>query len=56
MNALDYVEIDHGIHQEKNKVARNEKRKRLHGFHIPKIWQLLKRCARSFHQAQTSYF
>ena len=28
MNALVYVDIDHGIHYGKNKVARNEKRKR----------------------------
>ena len=34
MNALVYVDIDQGegIHKEKYKVARNEKRKKLHGF------------------------
>ena len=26
------------------------------GFRIPKIWQIMKHFARSFHQAQTSYF
>ena len=26
------------------------------GFHIPKVWQILKRFAGAFHQAQTSYF
>ena len=38
---------------EKNKVARNEKQnKKKHlGFHIQKIWQILKRFARLFHQA-----
>ena len=25
-------------------------------FHIPKIWQILKRFARRFHQAQTTHF
>ena len=32
MNALVYVNIDLGIHKGKSKVARNEKRKTLHGF------------------------
>ena len=32
MNALVYVDIDQGIHKVKLKVARNEKRKKLHGF------------------------
>ena len=32
MNALVYVNIDQGIHKEKSKVARNEKRKKLRGF------------------------
>ena len=32
MNALVYVDIDQGIHKEKMKVARNEKRKKLRGF------------------------
>ena len=35
MNVLVYdldVDIDQGIHKEKMKVARNEKRKKLHGF------------------------
>ena len=32
MNALVYVNIDQGIHEVKYKVARNEKRKKLHGF------------------------
>ena len=32
MNALVYVGIDQGIHKVKYKVARNEKRKKLHGF------------------------
>ena len=32
MNALVYVDIDQGIHKGKSKVARNEKRKKLHGF------------------------
>ena len=32
MNALVYVDIDQGIHLEKNKVARNEKWKKLRGF------------------------
>ena len=34
MNALVYVDIhiDQGIHKEKTKVARNEKRKKLRGF------------------------
>ena len=32
MNALVYVDIDQGIHMGKSKVARNEKRKKLHGF------------------------
>ena len=37
MNALVYVDIDQGIHYGKNKVARNEKRKKLHGFSYAKI-------------------
>ena len=32
MNAPVYVDIDQGIHKVKLKVARNEKRKKLHGF------------------------
>ena len=32
MNALVYVDIDQGIHKVKLKVARIEKRKKLHGF------------------------
>ena len=32
MNALVCVDIDQGIHLEKMKLARNEKRKKLHGF------------------------
>ena len=32
MNAPVYVDIDQGIHKGKLKVARNEKRKKLHGF------------------------
>ena len=33
MNAMVYVNIDQGIiHKGKSKVARNEKRKKLHGF------------------------
>ena len=32
MNVLDYVNIDQGIHKGKMNVARNEKRKKLHGF------------------------
>ena len=32
MNALVYVDIDRGIHNEKMKVARNEKRKKLGRF------------------------
>ena len=37
MNALVYVNIDQGIHKEKNKVvARNEERKKLHGFSYSK--------------------
>ena len=32
MNAPVYVNIDQGIHKVKLKVARNEKRKKLHGF------------------------
>ena len=32
MNALDYVDIDQGIHKGKMKVAPNEKGKKLHGF------------------------
>ena len=31
MNAPVYVDIDHGIHKVNLKVARNEKRKKLHG-------------------------
>ena len=34
---------------EKNKVAQNEKK--LCGFHIPKVWQILKRFAGTCHQA-----
>ena len=36
MNALVYVDIDQGIHWGKNKVARNEKRKKLRGFSYSK--------------------
>ena len=32
MNAQVYVDIDQGIHKGKTKLARNEKRKKLHGF------------------------
>ena len=56
MNALVYVDIEQGIHYSrgKNKLALNEKRKNLcgfSGFHIPKIWQILKHFARLFHRA-----
>ena len=40
----------------KNKVAQNEKQKIYVGFHIPKIWQILKHFAGTFHQAYSSYF
>ena len=43
-------DIDQGIHFE----MKNEKN--YMGFHIPKVWQILKRSAGAFHQAQTSYF
>ena len=33
------------------KKARNERRKKLHGFSYYKIWQILKRFAGTFHQA-----
>ena len=36
MNALVYVDIDQGIHKEKLKNARKEKRKKLHGFSYTK--------------------
>ncbi len=49
MNALDYVDIDQGIHWGINKVARNEKH--YVSVHIPKIWQILKHFAGTFHQA-----
>ena len=42
INALVYVNIDQGIHKVKFKVSRNEKPKNYMGFHIHKIWQLLK--------------
>ena len=49
--------LDQGIHEGKNKVARNEKRKKNYlGFRIPKVWQILKSFVGAFHQAQTSYF
>ena len=32
INALVYVDIDQDIHKGKSKVARNKKRKKLHGF------------------------
>ena len=44
-----HVDIDQGIiHKGKSKVARNEKRKKLHGFLIHKIWQILKHFAGTF--------
>ena len=36
MNALVYFETDRGIHREKSKVARKEKRKKLHGLYYSK--------------------
>ena len=36
MKAAVYVDIDQGIHQGKNKVAQNEKRKKLHAFSYSK--------------------
>ena len=33
-----------------------KKEKNYMGFHIPKVWQILKRFAGAFHWAQTSYF
>ena len=38
-------------HRGKNKVELNKKGKLYVGFHIPKILQILKRCARQSHQA-----
>ena len=46
-------DIERKFH-EKNKVAHNEiKEKKLptQGFHIPKIWKILKRFTETFHQA-----
>ena len=37
------------LDQEK-KLARKEKRKNYIGFHIPKIWQILKHFSGTFHQ------
>ena len=39
--------------REKNKVAGNEKQKKIVGFLIPKVWQILKRFAGTFRRAQT---
>ena len=52
MNALVVVYIDQGMHQGKNKVARNEKQTKTYmGFCIQNVWQILKRFAGTFHQA-----
>ena len=53
MNALVYVDIDQGIHQGKNKVAQNEKRKNYLGFLMSKVWQILQHFTGTFHRAQT---
>ena len=52
MNALVCVYIDQGIHQGKNNVVRNEKNNNM-GFLMSKVWQILKRFARTFRRAQT---
>ncbi len=49
INALVFVDMEHGINLCKNKVARNEKK--LCCFFIPKVLQILKHIAATFHQA-----
>ena len=58
MNALVYVDIDQGIHQEKIKIARNKKKnKKIYaGFLITKIWQILNRFGGTKTLAKTSNF
>ena len=54
MNALVYVDIDHGIHKVKilkAKILKMNNKKNCMGFLIHKLWQILKCFARSFHQA-----
>ena len=54
LDVLIYLDIDQGIHCNKSKVAQNEKRKKNYlGFHIPKIWQILKYLFGAFRQTQT---
>ena len=55
-DALAYVDIDQGIHSGETNLNEMKNEKNYMGFHIPKIWQILKHFAMSFNQAKTSYF
>ena len=57
MNALVCVDISHGIHKVKSKVAHNKRNEKNYmGFLTHNIWQILKRFSRVLSLAQFSSF